>query len=47
MGEREERRYFRYDLEIGARNDASYDEQVDALNEFFAEYVLDRELTNT
>ena len=40
-------RYFRYDLEIGARNDAGYDEQVDALNEFFAEYVLDRESTNT
>ena len=40
-------RYFRYDLEIGARNDAGYDEQVDALNEFFAEYVSDRELTNT
>ena len=40
-------RYFRYDLEIGARNDAGYDEQVDALNEFFAKNVLDSESTNT
>ena len=46
MGQTEERP-FRYDLEIGARNDASYDEQVDALNEFLAKYVLDRESTNT
>ena len=40
-------RYFRYGLEIGARNDASDDKQVDALNEFFAENVLDRESINT
>ena len=47
MGQGKNGRYFRYDLEIGARNDAGYDEQVDALNEFLAKYVLDRESTNT